>query len=116
MFAGTKIKIGDKEYVMPYISLGQLRNGTLAKLNEHDQLMEQGKFFELTLIRGEVLLETLRRNYPDFSREVFDDYFSMGNITPIWMTVLGGSGFVTGEETAAVTTSSNGTSSPSTED
>lgn len=115
MYSGTKIKIGDKDYVMPYISLGQLRNGTLAKLNEHDQLIEQGKFFELTIIRGEVLLETLRRNYPDFPEDEFNDHFDMGNITPIWLTVLGGSGFVSGEETAAVENSSSGTSNPSTE-
>jgi hypothetical protein len=115
MLAGTKIKIGDKELVVPPISLGQLRNGTLTLLKQHDDLVAEGKTFDAMIIRGEVILSALHRNYPDFPEDELYAYLDMSNVGPLWLTILGASGFMPGEGTAAVETAQPGTSGPSTE-
>lgn len=114
MFSGTKIKLNGRDVVVPPISLGQLRNGTLERLHEHDQLVAAGKTFEAIQLRGEILLEALRRNYPDFSEDEFFSYLDMGNIGPLWLSIISGSGFLPGEVQAALTALS-GTSDQSTE-
>ena len=101
MFVGTNVTIGDEIYVVPPISLGQLRNGLLSKLQEHDKLIAEGKTFEAIALRGEVILSALRRNYPDFPEGKLYDYLDMSNSTPLWLTILGVSGFMPGETLAA---------------
>jgi len=106
LFSGTKITVGGEEFVVPAISLGQLRNGLLAKLQAHDELIAAGKTFDAIAMRAEVILAALRRNYPDFSEEKLYDYLDMSNSTPLWLTILGVSGFVPGETSAATETKS----------
>lgn len=115
MYPGTKIKIDGKDLIMPAISLGQLRNGMMEKLAAHDKFLEEGKVFEMQLLRGEILLEVLRRNYPDLDETIFYDNMDLATIGPIWMKILGISGFTPGEEIAAEKTIESGTSGPSTE-
>jgi hypothetical protein len=110
---GKKITIDGQEIIVPPISLGQLRNGLLAKLKEHDDLVNAGNTFEAYNIRGDVLLAAVRRNYPDFSEELLFDNLDMGNIGEIWLSVLGISGFTPGEDRGAAG-STNTTSDPST--
>ena len=112
MFAGTKVRIGEEEYTIPPISLGQLRNGTMALLKQHDELVAGGNTFEAMLIRGEVLLSALRRNYPDFAEDKLYDFLDMDNTGRLWLNILGASGFTQGEATAAERNS--GTSDQST--
>jgi hypothetical protein len=115
MFPGTHVRIGDEEFVIPPISLGQLRGGLLAKLQQHDALIAEGKVFETMEIRGDVILAALRRNYPDFPEEKLFSHLDMGNTGPIWLAILGASGFNPGEVVAAGPTNGTGTLSPSTE-
>ena len=115
MFAGTKVMIGEKEYIIPPISLGQLRNGTLPLLQKHDELVAEGRTFEAMEVRGQVLLSAIRRNYPDFPETELFDYLDMSNVGPLWLTILGASGFTPGEAQAAETAMINGTSVPSIE-
>jgi hypothetical protein len=112
MYRGTKITIGDEEFIVPPISLGQLRNGMLARLKEHDQLVNDGKLFETVELRGQIILEALRRNYPDFPEEKLLSFLDMGNTAPIWLSILGASGLNQGEAQAV---RAIGTSGPSTE-
>jgi hypothetical protein len=114
MFAGVKIKIGADEFIVPPISLGQLRNGTLTKLKEHDLLVAEEKTFEAVILRGEIILEALQRNYPDFAPDELWNYLDLENCGPLWLAVLGASGFTPGED-RAVRAEVTGTSSPSTE-
>jgi hypothetical protein len=111
MYAGTKVKIGDEEYTIPPISLGQLRNGLLTKLQEHDKLSADGKLFETLQLRGEIILAAIRRNYPDFSEDKLFAHLDLANTSGIWLSILGASGFNSGEAKAVTV----GTSSPSTE-
>ena len=116
MFAGTKVIIKGAVYVIPPISLGQLRNGTLPLLQQHDTLIADGKTFEAMEIRGQVILSALRRNYPEFPESDLFDYLDLQNTGPLWLTILGASGFVPGETQAAVEIAeTNGTSAQSTE-
>ena len=108
MFAGTEITIGDEKFVVPPISLGQLRNGVLAKLKEHDELIAKGDFFDAMNLRGEVILKALQRNYPNFAEAKLLEHLDMANTTPLWLSILGASGFTAGE-TQAVTNKTDGT-------
>jgi hypothetical protein len=114
MFAGTKITIDGESLILPPISLGQLRSGTLDRLREHDRLVSEGKPFDAMDIRGEVLFAAFQRNYPTFSKEKFLSFLDLGNIGSLWRSVLGESGFTPGEA-QAVTETETGTSSQSTE-
>lgn len=113
-FPGNVFKIGDESYVVPALSLGQLRSGLLAKLQEHDKLVAEGKIFETVTLRGEIILAALRRNYPDFSEAKLFDCLDMATTGPIWLAVLGASGLGVGE-TPTVPRAPNGTFAPSTE-
>lgn len=113
MFPGKTIKLGDEEFVVPALSLGQLRNGVLDQLQEHDKLVAEGKTFEAMDIRGKVILVAMQRNYPDFSEEKLLTYLDLQNTTEVWLSVLGLSGFSLGENQAAQTEATPGISNPS---
>lgn len=117
MFGGIRVQIGDESFYVPAITLGMLRSGVLAQLQEHDKLIADGKIFEAMEIRGQVILAALRRNYPDFAEEKLFNYIDMQNNGPIWLSILGVSGFSPGEDKApatAVPKAGNGTLSLST--
>jgi hypothetical protein len=115
MFSGVNLVIDGETFVVPALSLGQLRSGILAKLQEHDKLLEEGKLFESYILRGEVIVAALRRNYPTLDEAKIMDGLDLRSIGPIWLTVLGSSGFSPGEKVAAETTTVlPGTSAPST--
>jgi hypothetical protein len=104
VYAGVKTRIGDEDYVVPPLSLGQLRNeGILALLQEHDKAAAETKTFEVMKIRGEIILAALRRNYPDFPEAKLYDFLDMRNTSDIWLAILGVSGFAPGEAQAAMT-------------
>lgn len=114
-YTGVPFKIGEEEYLVPALSLGMLRGGLLDKLKLHDDYVAEGKIFETMLIRGEVILAALRRNYPDFSEEKLVNFLDMSNTGPIWLAVLGASGLGVGEtQTPAQTGKPNGTYDQST--
>lgn len=112
MFAGTKFNIGGEDFVVPALSLGQLRNGLMDRLKEHDKVLAEATLFDAMLIRAEVILAAIRRNYPDFDEQRLMDYLDLRTVLPMWNAVLGASGFSPGE-TEATATEANGTSSPS---
>lgn len=115
-YVGTVFKIGDESYIVPALSLGQLRSGLLEKLKEHDALVAEGKIFETMTIRGDVILAALRRNYPDFPEEKLFESLDMANTSQIWLAVLGASGLGVGEtQEAAPTKPPNGIFAQSTE-
>ena len=113
-FPGVDFKIGDTTYVIPALSLGQLRNGALKLLQEHDALLAEGKTYEAITLRAKLILAALQRNYPDFSEDLLLEHLDIRNNSPIWLSILGASGFTPGETQAAATTAEPGTSSLST--
>lgn len=109
MFNGVKAKFGDKEVVIPPLSLGQLRNGALELLKKHDELVEKNQFMESALIRGEVIALALTRNYPEMTVDLVFENLDLSNVNELWRTVIGLSGFSPGEKEAAQTTETRGT-------
>lgn len=113
MFNGTKIKIGEEEFIIPPISLGMLRNGLAEKFKEHDEVVANGAdLFTLMPLRGEIILAAAQRNHPNLTEEKLFSYLDMRNIGPLWLSVLGASGFNSGEVQAA-TEATSGISGPS---
>lgn len=108
MYPGMTITIKGASYIVPPLSLGQLRNGTMTKLKEHDVLVAQDKHFEAAVMRGEIIAEAIKRNYPDFDAQLLYDYLDLKNTSEIWLIVLGASGFTPGED-QAVTAEISGT-------
>ena len=112
MFQGVTCRIGDNEYVVPALSLGQLRSGLLDKLKEHDQLVADGKLFDTMTLRGEIILAALRRNYPNLEENVVWDSLDMSNTGPVWLAVLGASGFTEQTTQTEVASKANGATDP----
>ena len=113
MIPGRKIVLGDKEFVIPPLSLGQLRGGIAEKLAENDRKSEAGNYTELLFLRAEIIIAALRRNYPE-SEHSDEDLFNrldFGNWLPAWQAVLAVSGLGLGEETATEINGQNTASS-----
>jgi hypothetical protein len=108
MIPGVRLSLGDKDFIVPPLTLGMLRNGLLVKLEEHDRLVGQdGEQWNLVDLRGQIILAALRRNYSetDLPESEFWDRMDMGNVNQAWVAVLGISGFIpVGETPAAVET------------
>lgn len=101
MFPGIEITINGENFTLPALSLGQLRNGALKLLQEHDALIAAGKFYEAVALRGDVIHTALTRNYPSFAKERLFSWLDLENSAPLWLAVLGASGFKPGEVVAA---------------
>jgi hypothetical protein len=92
-----KVTLDGKEYEVAPLSLGQLRNGLLAKLREHDELANAGRVLETWIIQGEIIAEAIRRKSPELSVETITANLDLGQIHELWPVMLGLSGFKPGE-------------------
>jgi hypothetical protein len=92
-FDGTSIKLGDKDFIIPPLSLGQIK-----KFYPIIQEMEKGadilgKFNSvITIIHA-----ALSRNYPDLKIEEVEDLIDLGNFKGTIDAVMSVSGFKLGE-------------------
>lgn len=97
MFPGIKVTIGDREWTVPAISLGQLRNGVQAKFRRHDELVAKREggdaeaYWEQMTLRGEIIMEALGRNYS--AEELAGLDLDLADVQRLWLPVLGLSGF-----------------------
>ena len=101
MYSGKKFKLGDTEYEIPALSLGQLRNGALAKMQATDELVTAGKNWEAIAARGELIHMALTRNYPNVPLDTVMDSLDLNNSAEIWLWILGASGFKPSPEEVA---------------
>lgn len=101
MFKGKKMTLGEREFVVPALSLGQLRNGGVELLRQHDETSAKGQGFDAMELRGKLIHLALQRNYPDLTEEDVFGLLDMANTGEVWQTVLGLSGFTSGEVSAA---------------
>jgi hypothetical protein len=90
-YAGTKIRLGDHEYVLPSLSVKQAKKlwPQIIKINE-------GITTENLPERYDIIVETihaaLSRNYPDLKIEDLQDVVDMGNIRYLQLAIMGQSG------------------------
>ena len=90
--------IGDKEWIVPALSLGQLRNGVMDKFKEHDELIRQRDggdddptlTWKAALLREDVTRLALSRNYSE--EELKELELDLASLPLFWDAVLGRSG------------------------
>lgn len=112
MYPGFDLRIKEKTYVVPALSLGQLRGNVLTLLREHDKIVSEGDMFDIMLARGKVITEALRRNYPEITENEVFEGLDLHNTSDMWAKVLGASGFAPGDapgEAPAATAETDGT-------
>jgi hypothetical protein len=89
---GITIKLAGEEYVVPPLSLGQVK-----RLLPNIEKMQQGtdtldKFSSVVAIAH----AALNRNYPDLKYEDVEELIDMGNFKAVLDAVMGASGFQRG--------------------
>jgi hypothetical protein len=105
MLPGVSIAMGGQDWIVPALTLGQLRR-LMPKIK---QLTHVGADMapEQILIMTEVVAAALQRNYPDITEErVENELLDLGNAHEVVRAIMTGSGLKPRPETAAVATSS----------
>ena len=97
MIKGIEMEMGGEKFVIPALTLGQLRSGAFDLMKEHDQLVTDGKTLEALGLRAKVILLAVKRNYPEMNEAAMDNLLDMENNLRIWRAVLGQSGIGLGE-------------------
>ena len=100
----AKLKINDKEYDIPAVTLGQLRGGMLEKMKESDKLLETS-WLDSIMLRGQIIAEAMTARYKDaFTSEDVMNSLDATSTGAAFMALLGASGITApGEATAAKT-------------
>jgi len=88
----ASLKIKDKEYDIPAVTLGQLRAGMLEKMKKSDELL-QTSYLDSVMLRGEILAEALMAKYPgQFTVDEVLDSLDPASVAASFMALLGMSG------------------------
>jgi hypothetical protein len=96
---GTTVKMGGRDWVVPALSLGQIRRlatkieglATISNMLTGDQVSNV----------CEIVHAALSRNYPDLTLEQVEDMVDMGNMRQVIQTVMGQAGLVAKGEAGA---------------
>jgi len=90
MIPGVTIAMGGQEWLVPPLTLGQLRR-LMTKVR---QLTEIGASMGETQIAVlvEIVATALQRNYPDATAEMVENLLDLGNASAVLNAVLTGSG------------------------
>lgn len=98
MIPGISIQMGGRDWLVPPLTLGQLRR-LLPKVRELTEIgAGMGEAQIDTLI--EIVSAALGRNYPDATPELVADMLDLGNAQTVLAAVLTGSGLRPGEARA----------------
>jgi len=95
MIEGTTIAIGDKEYVVPALSFGQIKR-LIPKIQVLQSVTSSLTSEQMEAV-VEVVQTALKRNYPEITADDVEDMLDLSNAPRIIKAILGGSGFVQGE-------------------
>ena len=90
MLPGVTIPMGGRDWVVPPLTLGQLRR-LMPKVR---QLTEMGASMGETQISVlvEIVAAALQRNYPEVTAEMVENLLDLGNASAVLNAVLTGSG------------------------
>lgn len=111
MIPGVKVRLGEEEFIIPPLTLGQLRNGIMDKMKRHDECVAKGEGVDAFLLRCEIVGEAVRRNYPEMTDEKLNEILDMRNSTPAWFAAIGGTSEETESAGPLATTSGQSTGS-----
>ncbi len=89
---GITLKLGGEEYVVPPLSLGQVKRlfPVIEKMQSASDTVD--KFSSLVAIAH----AALSRNYPELKFEEVEELVDMGNFKTVMDAVMGASGFLRG--------------------
>jgi hypothetical protein len=89
-FAGIEIEMGGRTWVVPPLTLGQLRRlGSKVEVMSGDKSMLDPEVVDSVVA---VVTAALQRNYPDLDEGQVADMLDMGNAPQVFVAVLTGSG------------------------
>lgn len=90
MIPGVEVAMGGENWLIPPLTLGQLRRlmPKVRQLTEIDASMGESQIAVLV----EIVATALQRNYPDASFEVVENLLDLGNAGAVLNAVLTGSG------------------------
>jgi hypothetical protein len=90
MIPGVTIAMGGRDWLVPPLTLGQLRRlmPKVRQLSEIDASMGEVQIGVLV----EIVASALRRNYPDATADVVENLLDLGNASVVLNAVLTGSG------------------------
>lgn len=102
MNEGTTITMGGKEWVIPALSLGQVRR--LQPILEQIPIQADGVLTAETIDNSiAVIHAAMSRNYPDITLRDVEEMVDLRNIRPIFQAILGLSGLMPSGEVVAGT-------------
>src|SRR5687768_7222090 len=103
MFEGKPIRLGEQDYVIPPLSLKQVK-----ALKGDIEALDTSEFSDSALDTVIKLVHAaLSRNYPSISVQQLEEWIDLGNVKQLVDIILGQSGFKLGE--AVPVESSTGT-------
>ena len=90
MIPGVTITMGGRDWLVPPLTLGQLRRlmPRVRQLTEIDASMSEVQIGVLV----EIVAAALQRNYPDATAEIVENLLDLGNAGAVLNAVLTGSG------------------------
>jgi hypothetical protein len=97
MVPGVKIVLGESEYIVPPLSLGQLRRfkDEFKKVDDARKAatsLGDDQFFAVLDGSMPIILAALQRNYPSLTQEVLDNVIDIGNFQDVMQAVMAASG------------------------
>jgi hypothetical protein len=95
MIPGIKIPMGDHEYEVPPLTLGQLR-----RLQARTADLSSGDAGKVMMAICEIVQAAMSRNYPNITVENVEELIDLGNREKVIAAVLGSSGLKLGEAMA----------------
>jgi len=101
MIPGIKISMGGQEWMVPPLTLGQLRK-LESKIRSMTEVAADARGMSAEQIDsvGEIVAAALSRNYPDMTSERVLELIDVGNARAVILAVLTGSGLQPGEAAA----------------
>ena len=98
MIPGVTVSMGGQDWMIPPLTLGQLRRlmPKVRQLSEIGASMGEEQIGVLVELVG----EAMRRNYPDTTDEQVENLLDLGNANGVLTAVLTGSGLKLGEAVA----------------
>jgi hypothetical protein len=96
---GAKVRIGGKEWIIPALSLGQIRRlkEKISGLSNLSSMMTDEQVNDVC----EIVHTALKRNYPDLALAEVEDMVDLGNMRNVIQAVMGQSGLVSTGEAGA---------------
>jgi hypothetical protein len=90
MIDGITVTMGGKEWAIPPLTLGQLRQ-LMPRVRQLSEIGENAGETQIALI-VEIVTAALRRNYPEINEELVENLLDLGNAVSVLTAVLTGSG------------------------